>query len=144
MSEQSCKIRIGTDGTDVQSQWLLHYWHLPKPDLSIYQDHTTKTSLGDGGQALRGRKSVTLAWNQLTDVQFQRLYTAFTAAAGTIWLTIDKGWGETSALTGWIDVSGIPHRPTGTPVQQAGGVVVEDVRFHIANVTVQVDPAAGI
>lgn len=138
--------RLATALADLAKGHLFSYG-IPVPDQPVYQDHSTRPYLSDGGQALRGFSYVTWLWDELTLNQAStlRLLVETALDADTpLYLTIDKGWNGGSARNNWIDVSGRPIVPQITPQPRASGWVVRNVELRVVNLTVENDPATGL
>lgn len=142
----SCRIRIATTESDLAKGWLLYAHKLPRPDLPIYSDHSTKVAVTDGGQALRGFPSASMTWDRLTWEQARTLRKliedSLDSADGLIYATIDRSWNRAGSLEDWIDIKGRAHIPDMPPVSGTDGRLNDNVTLFIGNVEIINDPAS--
>lgn len=124
----------------------LFLWHIPAPDVPTYKDHAAKTNLANGGQALRGFRSVTWLWNRLPAMAaytVRRLVTDALEDTGLLYLTIDLGWNGSRPPGTWVDARGVPHIPDIAPASP-GAQVVDNLVLFVNDVEIVSDPAMGL
>lgn len=144
MPNSLCNTRLAETEAGLAKGYIIHSWGIPKPTQPIYQDHSEKVALTDGGQALRGWPSVTLIWNRLTVSQartLRKLVEDSIDNTGFLYLTIDKSWNGSEGLGYWIDVRGRPTIPDPPPMAGTSALLRENVVVTVGNLETINDPA---
>lgn len=115
---------------------------LPEPDLVDYKGYTQEAPRSTGGVTRHGYKNISLLWNTMDYVQLLTLNNIVNAAvtAGTVYATIDRSFGIKLA-NDFIDVSGVPHYLTFTPIENSRGIQYSNVTLFVTNITVINDPS---
>lgn len=145
MPNSLCNTRLAETEAGLSRGYIIHSWGLPKPTQPIYQDHSQKVALADGGQALRGWPSVTLIWDRLSITQFRTLRKLVEAAidnTGYLYLTVDKSWNGSEGHGYWVDVRGKPTIPDNAPTANTSGMIRDNVVLEINNIESVNDPAS--
>ena len=140
-----CKIRLATSEALLAKGALVYAWGVPAPSLPIYNDHSAKALLSDGGQSLRGYASVSLTWDRLTWYQayiIRKLAEDAIDAGGVLYATVNRAWNRKGMGSDWIDVSGKPHIPDGTPAGNTDGLLSDGFTLFLNNLTIESDPSA--
>lgn len=139
------KIRLAITEAGLEKGSMLYAWRLPIPTLSLYNDHSTKIPLSDGGQALRGFASVSLTWDRLTWDQartVRKLVEDAIDGGGLLYASVNRGWNRSGGADDWIDVSGKPHIPDGTAAGNTQGRVSDGVSLLLNALSVVNDPSS--
>lgn len=115
---------------------------LPPVNLPDYKTYSELVPQSQGGQVRQGYINNRLLWDELDFLQFRTLTRITEAAitAGLIYATVPKANG-TALLNDFIDISGVPWPLEYQPVNNARGVVFQNVTLTINNVTVVSDPS---
>lgn len=115
---------------------------LPPVNLPDYKTYSELVPQSQGGQVRQGYINNRLLWDDLDFLQFRTLTRIVEAAivAGTIYATVPKANG-TALLNDFIDISGVPWPLEYQPVNNARGVVFQNVVLVINNVVVVSDPS---
>ena len=134
-----CNIRLG-DTTTLTNRYLVNH-RLPEPKIAQYLSHSGRTSLSDGGQSLRGIKSVRLTWSNLTWYQASKVREI--AAYGTIYLTYNRAWALEGFGHDWVDGNGQGHIPQANAASNGtSGTLYDTVTLVINNISIDNDPAS--
>ncbi|KKL93171.1 hypothetical protein LCGC14_1877370 [marine sediment metagenome] len=140
-----CKIRLAITEALLAQGYLVYNWRIPSPSLPIYNDHSSKVSLTDGGQSLRGFRSFSLTFDVLDSLQRRTLRRIAEEALGSVdgllYASVDKGWAGIGPEGSWIDVSGQAHIPQITPIGNSNGLASSGVTLLVNNLTIVQDPA---
>ncbi len=141
-----CKIRLAITEALLTQGYLVYNWRIPSPSLPIYNDHSSKVSLTDGGQSLRGFRSFSLTFDVLDSLQRRTLRRiaeeALDSAGGLVFATVDRGWNGAGPIGDWIDVSGQAHVPQITPIGNSNGLASSGVTLLVNNLAIVNDPAS--
>ena len=115
---------------------------LPPPSLPAYLDYSVKNPQSKGGLTRQGYDNVRIAWETMDGLQIKVLKDLVETAivSGSLYLTIDRADG-TGIANDFIDVHGVPHPITYNPVQNARGVVFQDVELFVNNLVIDNDPS---
>lgn len=144
MLEALCDIRLAITEANLTKGYVTFSWGLPKPDLPVYNDSSTRVATADGGLSLRGWPSVILTWNRLSPRQartVRKLVEDALDGGGLLYATIDRSWAGVGAQGDWIDVSGVPQLPQITPAGNTSGLAKDNVTLVINDLTIVNDPA---
>lgn len=142
----NCFWRIGISETTLESGRFANL-NLPYPSVSTFQDYRAVRTRGDGSASLHGRSSVTLLFDILTSEQgwtVRHIVEQSLAATGRVFLTIPRADGAKPGYD-WIDVSGVPHRPTvsgaGSYNGRSGDVYFQNYQLTVDDVQILNDPS---
>lgn len=140
-----CRIRLGI--TEAGMRYMIQNMKMPYPELPLYNDHSTKVELSNGGEALRGFRSVSLTWDQLDWHQayiIRQLAEDAIAASGLIYATINRAWNRSGDGQDWIDVKGYPNFPSAPSVSNTKGYVTDSFTLTIGGLTIVNDPSTAV
>lgn len=142
-----CKIRLALTQAGLSTGYLVQALKVTRPDLPVYNDHSSKVALSNGGQALRGFRSVSLTWdaNVLDWHQAWRIRDLVDRAVsdGTpLYATVNRAWNRSGDGQDWIDVSGAPHFPDGIPTSRTRGRMTDSFTLVINALETINDPAS--
>jgi len=139
--------RIGTSAATLATGGNLFARGLPIPRQAIYNDHSGRRPMGQGGEGRHGYINASLLWDALTVDQASiiraLIATAETSSGngnGTLWATIPKTTAQSSGIE-WIDVSGIAIMPQWIPEERVHGLVYENVVLRLNDCTVEAEPS---
>jgi len=134
-----CNIRLG-DTSTLTNRYLMSH-ALPEPDLAQYLDHSGRTSLSDGGQSLRGIKSVRLTWANLSQAQARKVREI--AEYGTVYVTFNRAWALGGFGNDWVDGNGQGHIPQANAARGGtAGRLYDTITLVINNISIDNDPAS--
>ena len=141
-----CDIRLATTEAGLSNGYLIYSWGLPKPQVPLFSDHSVKSPLSSGGQALRGHSSVSLLFERLTAAQARALRKlvedALDSTDGLMYLTVDKAWRGSGGEGSWEDVKGEPHIPDLAAAASTDGKLFQNVTLFVNAIQSVNDPAS--
>jgi hypothetical protein len=122
-----------------------HFFALGLPVISMmdYKDYTQELPRSTGAISRQGYKNCTLLWDSMDFVQLKTLNKIVTASvtSGIIYATIDRSFGV-KLLNDFIDISGVCHPLTFSPMTDSRGVIFQNVQLIITNITITADPSS--
>lgn len=138
-------LRLATTLSGLSKGYVRTSWNLPDPVLPIYNESTIRANRADGGQGLRGQRSVVLVWNDLGPIDAWTLRKIVNDAIdvdGTFYATVNLNWVVAGAPNHWIDVNGIVILPTSQLADNTEGAIQSQFTLTINRVVVVNDPAS--
>lgn len=118
---------------------------LPPVNVADYRPFTQEIPRSTGGVARQGHKNISLLWYEMTYNQLKTLTKIVDASVtgGVVYATIDRSFGVKLA-NDFIDISGVPHPLTFSPIADSWGAVVQNVNLIVTNITITADPSSVI
>lgn len=138
-------LRLASSASNLSKGWIRTSWQLPDPVSAIYNDFAARVNRGDGGQSLRGQRSVTLIWNNLGPIdawQLRKIVNDAIDGGGLIYATINLNWSADGAPGHWIDIKGTAIVPNPQQAENSLGSLHSQFTIQINAVETVNDPAS--
>jgi hypothetical protein len=138
-------IRIAPTLAGLANGYLGDSWELPDPVLPVYNESATRSNRADGGQSLRGQRSVVWVWNNIGPIDaytIRKIVEDAIDGGGLIYATINLNWSMVGAPNYWIDIKGTAILPTSQPAENTEGSLQSQVTLTINQVEIVNDPAS--
>ena len=115
---------------------------LPPPNVVVFQEYGEKDTDSEGGQLVRGKCQVQMAWENMTPRQAATLRAEIEAGvtAGYLWLTVDRASGHAPGPD-WVDIKGKPYLPDWATVAKTYNQVYGQLALRLLAVEVINSPS---